>query len=491
MAGDGEDQLRHGDERKARYLILPCIIAAAAALRYVFVDGIETLPFDPWRHLQLVKNISDGAGFTLFGGQPYIWYSPHWYYLASMLAPLASIEWVSCFLSVLSAIVFTLFLLRTEKSPGHAVTGGFMMAAFGPAIAFSCTYGSESFALFLMLSALLLAAYRSDLPSVLICGLLFGTALVSRMNFAFNFFLFMPVLKSRKTIIVFIMGIAVVFLLAWMRNNAIINGNAFVFTWDGLATKSNDYNFLSTLVPQMHPAISEGNRMLYEKIMPFPNWLHSRGQIQWGPAFFMLSSVVCLALSGRPWLIAAGIVPMIYFNFFERTLSASFFRHYVALFPVFFMGISIFAEKIGQKNKGFIHYIRILAVVSVLVSGVGYLKPSTMFPVERAVPPAEMTTGEYYMVNSGFFHPESLVFYYPDKRFIGMPLYPEQFDELAQRYPRYAGSIIWQLSFSVQNDLLKYLTESGRYRVDKMMKNRYGVGYLLLTATVPRDNDRL
>jgi hypothetical protein len=357
-----------------------------------------------------------------------------------------------------------------------------MMAAFGPAIAYSCTYGSESFALFLMLLALLLAAYRSDFSSVLVCGLLFGMALVSRMNFAFNLFLFIPLLKNRRNIIVFLMAIAAVFSLVWIGNNAVINGNAFIFTWDGLATRSNDYNLLSTLVPQMHPAVSEGNRILYEKVMPFPDWLHSRGQIQWGPAFFVLSSVVCLALSGRPWLIAAGIVPMIYFNLFEKTLSANFFRHYVALFPVFFMGISVFVEKIGQKNNEFIHYIRILAVVFVLVSGVGHLKPSTMFPVEWAVPPAEMTTGEYYMVNSGFFHPESLVFYHPDKRFIGMPLYPEQFDEFAQHYPKYAGSIIWQLNFSVQNDLLKYLTESGRYRIDKMMNNEYGVEYLLLTA---------
>ena len=52
---------------------------AAVALRVAYLLALEFPTFDPWRHLQLVQNLRDGVGFTLFDGQPYIWYQPPWY----------------------------------------------------------------------------------------------------------------------------------------------------------------------------------------------------------------------------------------------------------------------------------------------------------------------------------------------------------------------------------------------------------------------------
>jgi hypothetical protein len=83
------------------------------------------------------------------------------------------------------------------------------------------------------------------------------------------------------------------------------------------------------------------------------------------------------------------------------------------------------------------------------------------------------------MVNSGFYHPESLAYRYPDKKFIGMPLDPGEFDDFARHYPDYS-TILWHKRFSVQNDLLRYLTESGRYRIAETVRNDAGAVYLLL-----------
>jgi len=473
---------KHLSERKLFFLVLISLIALAAIMRCVFVHIMDIAAYDPWRHLQLLKNIRNGDGFTLFNGQPYIWYSPLWYYVASFFDPWVKVQWVSCLASLLSVPIFFLFLLKTEKSLMPAVVGGVLMAAFGPMIAFTCTYGSESFALLLMLSALLLCAHKSHFVAVLIGGILFGTVLICRMNFLFNFLIFIPILKSRRNLAVFLSGAMLILCLVWWRNHLVINSYDYIFTWDGLATKSEDYSIMSTLVPQMHPAVIEATRTLYESIAPIPQWLYSGGEIAWGTILFVLLGSASLVYTRRPYLIAAGLLPMIYFNLFDRTLSSNFFRHYVALFPLFFIGIALAVKQILHDQKALSPYsypISISVVMLVVLSGISFMKPLKIPVIECVIPPSDMLTEEHYMVNSGFYHPESLIYSYPDKKFIGMPFYPEQFDDFSRCYPQY-NSIICHIDFNVQKDLLKHLIDSGKYRVDGAGRNKYGVKYLLL-----------
>ena len=61
----------------------------------ICADPIDLSAADPWRHLQLVRNIRSGAGFTLFDGQPYIWYSPVWYYLCAGLPSWFAMDWAA------------------------------------------------------------------------------------------------------------------------------------------------------------------------------------------------------------------------------------------------------------------------------------------------------------------------------------------------------------------------------------------------------------
>lgn len=113
--------------------------------RMIFVNWTDLPRADPWRHLQLVDNIRSGDGFTLYEGQPYIWYKPVWYYLAAFIAPSIFLQWVATSFSLLACLFFTLFLFSRGTGTSGALVGGFLMACFGPAVAFSCQYGAEGF----------------------------------------------------------------------------------------------------------------------------------------------------------------------------------------------------------------------------------------------------------------------------------------------------------------------------------------------------------
>lgn len=203
-----------------------------------------------------------------------------------------------------------------------------------------------------------------------------------------------------------------------------------------------------------------------------------------GNLFFLSAGVVSIVLSRRLSLIIAGLLPLVYFTFFDKTLSTNFFRHYLAVFPVFFIGISVLVQHIRQTAKipaTLAYFLALLLIATVIVSGSRYLRPKQMIDLETATPPQAMLTKDRYMVNSGFYHPESLAYRYPDKKFIGMPLDPGEFDDFTRHYPGYS-TILWHKRFSVQDDLLRYLIESGRYRISDTVRNDVGAVYLLLEA---------
>jgi hypothetical protein len=116
--------------------------------------------------------------------------------------------------------------------------------------------------------------------------------------------------------------------------------------------------------------------------------------------------------------------------------------------------------------------------IGLLACGAVELIPKRAEPLEMVTPPPALVQENYYMVNSGFFQPESLVYRYPSKRFIGMPLSPERFDDFSSAYPRYR-LMIWRKSFNVQQRLLHHLVDSNRLTPIALEKNPYGFVYLL------------
>jgi hypothetical protein len=440
--------------------------------------------FDPWRHLELIRNLRAGLGFTLFDGQPYIWYAELWYRLCAAVPRWIEPQWLAGLLSWLSVAALWLWLRRSnngEESRRTALAAAILAAGFGPLVAFTCHFGSEAFALFLLLSALALA---TQVPGALAAGgsgLLFGAALAARLNLAFDAFLFLPAILTRRRGAAFAAGAAVPLIAAWWTNHRAIEAYRYLFTWDGLATRTADFNAVSTLVLQLHPAIREGLRRLHEQIMPLPEWISGPAGIAWGPLVFMLLGTVCLAASRRWYLMLAGFPTIGYFLLLDASKSSNFFRIWLGLFPVFFAAIAAVGSRIGWNAGPARRLASWVLVAVVLTSGAAQLRPIEMYPLEMVTPPPDLLTDGAYMVNSSFYHPESVMWRYPGIRLIGMPIDPSQFEDFRRQFPDYR-CVLWH-DFSVQDDLLKYLLGPGRYTVIRTEANAYGRRYAVLCPT--------
>jgi hypothetical protein len=149
------------------------------------------------------------------------------------------------------------------------------------------------------------------------------------------------------------------------------------------------------------------------------------------------------------------------------------------------VGIGLVAGALASRGRPLAAAAIVLAA---LASGArAWVPPSGPAPtlraaggitLEVATPPRDLLTEERYMVNSTFYHPESLIWRFPDKEFIGLPLDSDEFDEFQRQFPDYR-TILWHET-SIQDDLLRFLVESGRYRIANEARNADGRRYLVL-----------
>ena len=472
---------------RARHLLyLAALLALAATIRFRFLSGFSSgaavAEFDPWRHLTLIDNLRAGAGFTLFDGQPYIWYNSLWYRLAALFGPSRDAAFLSAGLSMLSLAVFYWFLIRTERSTVAAVAGGVLVAAYGPLVAFTGGYGSESMTLLLMLVSCLLATFQPSRLAVAAAGVAFGVVLVSRVNFVFAGFIIWPLLKDWKQRAGFGAAAGVVLAIATWHTHAVLAEYPYVFTWDGMATRSADYNLVSTVAPQLHPAIAAATRELYLRAAALPYDFTSRGPAAAGNVVIVVLATMCVLATMRPWLIAATVTPMAYFLLFDATLSTNFYRHHLAVFPSMFIGVGVVCSRLAAGTRG-LPPMAVLGwpglLLILILSGVSYWKPLAMPTLAMVTPTPDGLTDGHYMVYSGLYHPESLIHRYPEKKFIGMPYDPADFDAFAEHYADYRH-ILWRREFSVQDRLMTGLIESGRYRVVGRAASESRMAYVIL-----------
>lgn len=451
------------------------LFALALAVRFVFLAQLEIPPFDPWRHLALVRNLRDGTGFTLFDGQPYLWYGPTWYYLCSALPAWFRIEWFAGLISALCAPAAYLFVRRETPQASRVapIVAGVLLGAAGPVVAYTCHYGPEAPALFLTLLALVVCAWVPNAVGSLLGGLAFGMALMLRLNFIFDAFLFLPLMRRPSRAVAFGSGAALPLMLTWWRNHSIIEGHPWVFTWDGLATRSTDFNVLSTLVPQMHPAISEALRRVHEQIVPDAQWIRGPDGVAWGLLLFVACGLGGLLASRRWPLILAGGSAFFYFLVLDRSLSSHFFRIYLVVFPVFFFGIALTAQRLWERRSR--RWIALALVVAPLLGGASMLRPAPMVPLEAVTPPPGFLDGDRYLVDSAFFHPASLIYRHPEKSFIGLPFYEDQLDAFLEAYPAYER-VLWH-DRSIQTEVDQELTRRADLRRIREATNEHGVRY--------------
>lgn len=467
-------------EAPLRPLVIALLLGALARIAYLALTDLPR--FDPWRHLKLVENIRAGRGFTLFDGQPYIWHHPAWYHLSAALPAGIGSQWLAGALSLLSVALVWRWLRATHPaSPWAAAAAALMMALFGPLISFTCHMGPESFALALVLASLAWACTRPGLLAAAGAGALFGLAAAVRANFAVNFFLFLPFLTTRRRAIAWAAGAAVPIGAAWWRNHQVISSHPWVFTWDGLATRSADFTALSTLVIQAHPAVREGLSRLHAHLVPVPLWFRGPDGVAWGPLLFLLLAAGCLIACRRRELALAGFTAAGAFLFLDRSFSANFFRVWLGVFPVLIAAVAITADRLRSLAgaRGRVPALVAGGIVALVVaSGTGELLPQAMYPIEAVTPGPELLAEDAYLVNSGFYHPEAAAWRYPDKRFVGLPLDPGELDGFLRAFPGYRA-VLWH-DGGVQDDVARRLVEVNGYAVVRKSANSAGLGYAVL-----------
>lgn len=470
--GERPDDAWRGDDT----LLCVAVFGLALAVRVAFLANLGVPPFDPWRHLALVRNLREGAGFTLFDGQPYLWYGPLWYRLCAAAPAWLGMEWIAGLLSALCAPLAYGWARRSCGVAG-AVTAGVLVASAGPVVGYTCHYGPEAASLALVLGGCVAAAAGRGTPSAVASGLAFGIGLGLRMNFVFAAWLFLPWLRDRRRGVVWAAGALLPLALTWARNRAILRAHPWVFTWDGLATRSADFDLLSTLVVQMHPSVREGLRRLHEQIIPRPEWIFDpHGGIAWGLVAFVLCGVAGILTSRRLPLILAASTAFLYFLAFDRSLSSNFFRIYLVVFPAFFLGIALATDELWKRGR---RALALALPLLALATGSRLLVPAPSLEIGKLTPPAELLSEPRYLVNSGFYHPESLIYRFEGIEFLGLPLDPAQLDEFLAAYPAYR-TVLWHQDFEVQGGVREQLMRGGRVADVREARNPAGRLYQVL-----------
>jgi hypothetical protein len=467
---------------------LAVVLAVGALFRGAYTAALGTPPYDPWRHLLLVDHLRSGLGFSLFEGQPYVWYNPGWHHLLAFLPPAIGPAWIAAGLSWLALVPLYVWVRGLDdhgpRARTAALLAGLLAAASGPVVRFTCHYGPEAFAWLLLLTGLALGATRSRHRSALASteGLLFGVALTARMNFCFAFPLFLPRLARRARgrparALGWAAGALLPLLLVWWRNRSAIRSYRFLFTWDGLATRTEDFSLLSTLVVQWHPAVHEGLRRLHERVVPVPQWIEDGGAVRWDRVLLIVLGMAAVVVSRRWALSLAALGGLGYFLLLDGTGSSHFFRIYLVLFPAMIAGLALVAADwlTRQGRAGTAGGVALLLIT--VAAGSGLLVPPEAPRLDQVTPPSSLLVRDRYWVNSGYYHPESLMWAFPDKRFAGLPIDPEQVPALLADYPEYR-SVLWH-QFSIQDSVLLRLEDIG-FRPLAESRSSDGYRYLVL-----------
>ncbi|MCP3980524.1 MAG: hypothetical protein GY716_14575 [bacterium] len=474
--------LRPSRLEQADWMALGLLLALAGALRWVFLSNLDVPPYDPWRHLALIRNLREGAGFTLFAGQEYLWYPPLWHRLCALLAPFVRPETVAGLFS-LAAVPVAYLVARLQPGEARpvrhgAIATGLLAAAAGPVVGFTCHYGPEALTWFSTWAALLALTVSRGSAGAAASGLLFGIGLVARLNFVFCGFLFLPWLANRRRAALWGAGAALPLVWAWWRNARIIARHDYVFTWDGLATPTEQFGFLSTLVVQLHPSLQEGLRRLHELVVPRPEWFVREGRIAWDTMLFMLCGALALVVCRRLGPALAGFSALAYFLVLDSSMSSNFFRIYLVAFPAFFLAAGAWVRGTSESGSRPAVAAAWALVGLSLVGGASYLRPAPMAPLEAVTVPQEFLAGhERYMVNSAVYHPEGLIYRYPEKEFIGLPLRADELDAFLEQVPTFRA-VLWH-DFGVQDDVVRRLEESPQWRVSGVWANDRGRTYRL------------
>jgi len=459
------------------------VTLAAAGARIAFAAATALPSADPWRHLSLVRNLRAGLGFTLFDGQPYFWYPSPWYRVAA-LAPPAEMKWVAAAFSTLAAPLFALFVARALRCRRAGLAGGLAFALCGPLVQHAGQLGAEGFALFLLCGALAVSTVPRPAVAGGASGVLFGLAVVSRLQLGVFGLLFVPMLKRARSGVLFVALALLAPAWVWIHNHEILSTHPIVFTWDGLATPASSYGPVTTLAPQLHRSVVESNARLYEAAFEHgPEWLFTGS----GRLRLELLALVALGLAG---LVAgrcgfaglAALVTMLAMGPLDATHSGWFERNWFGLLPLLCLGVGAFAARWAHRGwrTGGGALAAGLLVLFVALGAPSFRQPE-IWPIEAVTPPPDLLQERCYFVGGGFYHPQGVLWRYPDKRILGLPRDAAMLDELLERYPD-CRAMLWHpfAAETVQRELFEFVRASPRFRAVANTVNEANYAYLVV-----------
>jgi hypothetical protein len=264
--------------------------------------------------------------------------------------------------------------------------------------------------------------------------------------------------------------------LAWEyhRRQAVLGIFEYVFAWDGLACRADEFTPLSTLVMQLHPDIRQALQELHRQIVPRPEWLYGYTFVRFDLLAFYFLGLTCVLRKPRLGYWIAGVGGFVYFALFDATQSANVNRIWLGWYPI---PLAALAEIIGPWLVSRRLDLKVLAVVTLLLTlllGVGDL---WLRPIDHPRIPKQSLTESHYLVNSGHWHPEILIHDHRDRHFLGLPLRPKEFPRFVEVYPEYR-TILWHKGFSVQEPIREFLLQNG-YRVVHTHQDKT-IGYEVL-----------
>lgn len=189
-------QHRTPTERIALYAIL--MLGALAASAWALLADPHTLvvhlPDDVFYYFKIAENVANGLGSTFDGINPTNGFQPLWLVLSTAIFELpfdpdtnARLVLILNVLLLVLAVVLVERALRRELGPSTAVTGAALMAVV--AFRFGLN-GMETACVFASLAALLVYVTHSGVvdkttpSSSLMCGVLLGIAMLSRLDLA-------------------------------------------------------------------------------------------------------------------------------------------------------------------------------------------------------------------------------------------------------------------------------------------------------------------
>lgn len=438
------------------------LLAGASLVRVVFHLRAGLSFYDPWRHQLLHENVRAGRGFVLYAGEPYAYYHPAWYVFASWFPHGVSPTWIATALSA-AAVPLLFLLVRAgwpEAGREGALAAGVLFAASGPVVNFTVHAGPDAFALALALLALVAVARLPGVGAAALGGALLGLAVAARTHFLLLAILMVPSVRTAPRRVAAVAGLALPLTHAWWRAHAILRDHAFVFTWDGLAVRSDGFGPLSTLVMQMHPEIRLALGRLHQSILPLPEWILSLdGDVAWGPLLFMLAGTAAVLATRHRAILASAAAGYAGLYLLDASGTGRFFRMDLPLFvPMAVAAGLLFARAWRTGCRRARALATAAATVPVLVVA-PWFSTRPLATAEQFTPPRDFLSEPRYMVNSGSFLPDALMARYPDRQFIGMPLDPLDMPAFRAAYPEYRVVLFQEWSF--QDEVIEDLMRSG------------------------------